>query len=368
MNTAKPDDLFSGKVALFCLTPGGVRLAQRIRVQRAVDAFTSHKLMQEGFLPFTGSFVDTVALAFQRYDALVVIGATGIVVRVIAPLLQDKLHDPAVVVLDEQGEHVISLLSGHCGGANALTRSLAAQLGARAVITTATDVNGVGALDLLAQKINGRLADFAVAVKTVNQLLVSGGRVGLWIDPQLSPAPVIPEALLRGFIAVPTPEAFPSLDALVCISLRAELPAFSCTAPRYKVVPRRLLLGTGCRRDTPFATLRALLLKQLAAHNLDPLALQAMASITLKQHEPALLALAEEYDLDFQVYSAEALSRYASQFPCSDFVRQTVGVGCVSQPAALLLSEAMGGGTFIGETLREQGVTLTLSLSFGTHF
>ena len=75
---------------------------------------------------------------FDKYDGLIFIMATGIVVRVIAPHIRDKRYDPAVVVMDDAGIHAISLLSGHLGGANELTEQVAAAVGARPVITTAT--------------------------------------------------------------------------------------------------------------------------------------------------------------------------------------------------------------------------------------
>lgn len=176
MNTARPES-----IALFCLTPGGIALAKRLRAELPMTCFTSEKLLETGFQAFNGTFAQTVQDAFKTYSALVVVGATGITVRVIAPLLADKLSDPAVVVVSERGQHVISLLSGHVG-ANALTRRLAAILGADPVITTATDVNELAALDSLAVQLDADMRDFRLAVKTVNQMLVSQQRVGLWWD------------------------------------------------------------------------------------------------------------------------------------------------------------------------------------------
>ena len=181
MNTAKPE-----RIALFCLTPGGVALARRLHSALPMTCFTREGLVVEGFLPFDGSFSRTVQRAFTHYSALVFIGATGIAVRVLAPLLVDKLRDPAVVVIDERGQHVISLLSGHVGGANDLARRLAGILDVEPVITTATDVNEVAALDTLACQLNARMHDFRAAVKAVNQMLVSQQRVGLWWDDHLA--------------------------------------------------------------------------------------------------------------------------------------------------------------------------------------
>ena len=180
MNTVKPES-----IALFCLTPGGVMLAKRLAAMLPLTCFTSEKLLEDGFLPFDGGFAHAARDAFSNYSALIFIGATGIAVRVLAPLVNDKFSDPAVVVIDERGQHVISLLSGHAGGANALTRYLAGMLGADPVITTATDVNEMAALDTLAFQLNARMTDFRTAVKAVNQMLVSNQRVGLWWDEEL---------------------------------------------------------------------------------------------------------------------------------------------------------------------------------------
>ena len=350
MNTAKPES-----IALFCLTPGGVVLAQRLRDALPVTCFTSEKLLQPGFIPFGGSFAQTVQQAFSEYSALVFIAATGIVVRVIAPMLCDKLQDPAVVVMDERAEHVISLLSGHMGGANELTRQLATLLNADPVITTATDVNQMAALDTLASKLDATMLDFRLAVKTVNQMLVSQQRVGLWWDSEF--APHAERYDTRGFIAIESLDALPELDALVCVTLRDSQPALNI--PVYKLVPKRVIAGIGCRRDTPPQTVAALLRQQLAENHFDPLALCAIGSVMLKQDEPALLELALHHQIPFKLFSVDQLSEHEHRFPASEFVRLTVGVGSVSQPAAWLMSN----GNLVGHTLKQQGVTITLGVS-----
>ncbi len=111
MNTVKPES-----IALFCLTPGGVRLAKRLAAMLPLTCYSSEALQEEGFIPFNGGFASAAREAFSSFSALIFIGATGIAVRVLAPLVNDKLSDPAVVVIDERARHVISLLSGHAGG------------------------------------------------------------------------------------------------------------------------------------------------------------------------------------------------------------------------------------------------------------
>lgn len=350
MNTVKPDG-----IALFCLTPGGVALAKRLSAAQPMTCLTREALVEEGFSAFDGSFAQSVQQAFSRYSALIFIGATGIAVRVLAPLLVDKFHDPAVVVIDERGQHVISLFSGHIGGANTLARHLASILGVDPVITTATDVNEVAALDTLACQLNARMHDFRTAVKTVNQMLVSQQRVGLWWDESLADEVSLCDR--RGFIAVTCLDALPELDALVCITLRDTLPELPL--PHWKLVPRRIVAGIGCRRDTPCALISQLLSRQFAAQRLDPLALKAIGSIVVKQDEPGLIELARAVDVPFEIFSVAALCEHQHRFPASQFVKQTVGVGSVSGPVAWLMSD----GHLIGETLREQGVTITLGVT-----
>lgn len=350
MNTAKPD-----AIALFCLTPGGVALAARLQSALPMTCFTSEKLLTTGFLPFEGSFAQSLREAFCHFSAVIFIGATGIAVRVIAPLVNDKFNDPAVIVIDERGQHVISLLSGHCGGANALTRYLAAVLDADPVITTATDVNDLAALDMLAIQLDARMQDFRAAVKTINQMLVSGKRVGLWCDVAMRED--VAHCDTRGFIAVDRLDALPQLDGLVCVTTQAALPVLPL--PVFKLVPKRIVAGIGCRRDTPFTRLLALLQRQLQANDIDPLALRAIGSITLKQDEKGLIKLAQRLGVPFDVFTAEALRQHEHHFPVSEFVRHTAGVGSVSGPVAWLMSH----GQLIGETLREQGVTITLGVS-----
>ncbi|CNI94550.1 cobalamin biosynthesis protein CbiG [Yersinia frederiksenii] len=350
MNIVKPES-----IAVFCLTPGGVRLARRLKMHLPLTCFTSDKLLESGFLPFNGSFGDTLREAFKHYSALVVVGAIGLTVRVIAPLVNDKMTDPAVVVIDERGQHVISLLSGHVGGANTLTRYLAGILGADPVITTATDVNEMAALDTLATQLDAEMQDFRHAVKVVNQMLVSEQKVGLWWD-----TPLISERErcdTRGFVPVDSLDALPSLDALVCITLRDSLP--SLPLPVYKLVPRRVVAGIGCRRATSLQTLVELLQQQMAENHFDVMALRAIGSVTIKKDEPALHQLAQCWRVPFELFSVGELSRHEQRFPASDFVRQTVGVGSVSQPVAWLMSD----GKLVGNTLRQQGVTITLGVS-----
>ncbi|TVQ84361.1 MAG: cobalamin biosynthesis protein CbiG [Chromatiaceae bacterium] len=135
---------------------------------------------------FDGRLADLVARLFPHLDALIGVCALGILVRVIAPLLRDKRRDPAVLALDEAGQFVVPVVGGHLRGANALARQLAAGLGtaadgraAIAVISTASDVQGNLALDLLGQELGWQLRASPSALLRASAALVNGAAVAL---------------------------------------------------------------------------------------------------------------------------------------------------------------------------------------------
>lgn len=154
------------KTAYFWLTPQGKQLAEQLQAHFG------------GTVEPKADFAETVRRAFTDCDALVFVMATGIVVRTIAPLVQSKASDPAVLVLDQRGKHVISLLSGHLGGANAMAEQAAAYLGGEAVITTATDVEHVPAFDLFAKE-NHLTIENLEELKYISGALVAGEPVSL---------------------------------------------------------------------------------------------------------------------------------------------------------------------------------------------
>ena len=126
--------------AYFYLTGEGEQLARKLAASHPGDLYGKE------------NFKENLKAGFARYDYLVCIMATGIVVRILAPLIVHKTSDPGVVVLDQKGRHAISLLSGHLGGANDLAREMAFLTGGEAIITTATDVAGELSFDTFAKK------------------------------------------------------------------------------------------------------------------------------------------------------------------------------------------------------------------------
>ena len=186
---------------------------------------------------------------FQKMDAILFIGACGIAVRSIAPYVKSKKTDPAVLCMDEQGKFVISLLSGHIGGANELTEEVAAVTGAVPVITTATDVNHKFAVDVFAVKNHCEICEMELA-KEAAALLVDGKTVGF-----CSRFPVDgtkPEEL------IPEEAAKPSMG--ICITTSEEDSPYERTL---HLIPKVITVGIGCKKNTPAGRIEKRFLRHL---------------------------------------------------------------------------------------------------------
>lgn len=280
---------------------------------------------------------------FNVCDALIFVGATGIAVRMIAPLLKGKDKDPAVLVLDETGRFVIPLVSGHIGGANALALELADKLGLTPVITTATDLNGVWAVDVWATQ-NDCIIDNIAAVKYISAALLNGANVGFCSDFPVA------DRLPKGLIAAQNGPLG------VCVSLNTALKPFDVTL---NIAPRILTLGVGCRKGVSADTLERFVLQTLAQHQLTPKALRNLASVELKRDEPGLRTFAQKYSLEINFFTADELKSVPGSFSGSAFVKGVTGVDNVCERAAVLASQ---GRLLFGKTSRD-GITLAAAAS-----
>ena len=301
--------------------------------------FALPKFCGAGDEPLTRSAADWAGLGFEEADALLFCCASGIAVRAIAPHVKDKRTDPAVLVLDEGGRFVIPLLSGHLGGANALALDLADKLSATPVLTTATDVNGLFAVDVFAKE-NGLFIEDMALCKAVSAALLHGETVGFRAD--LPVAGPLPKGLVEG-----------DADLGIYISAANDRPF-----PRtLRLIPRRYTAGLGCRRGKSEAELEGFLLKNLENCGVGLPELKALASIDLKKDEPGLVALGKKLGLPFITYSAEELRAAPGEFTPSAFVQEVTGVDSVCERAAVLSS----GGALVAKKIAENGMTFALA-------
>lgn len=300
---------------------------------------------------------ELVAELFNRRQKLVLIMATGIVVRLIAPHLQSKQTDPPVVVLDEKGQFAISLLSGHLGGANDLARGLALRLNLTPVITTATDVCGAPAIDVVARDHNLAI-DPPEAVRKVNSALIHGRPVQMFTDLDLG----LGQA--RGLSVYSWAQfnnaRFDKHTCCVLVTNRL-MDAAPCTQTLF-LRPRNLVAGLGCRRGIAPELVQEALELALSHSGRSRLSLRTLATIDLRSNEPALLASAQRLDVPLIVFPrtaiAELYKTHVAELEFSEFVKDKIGVGGVCEPAALLAGRQ---ARLILKKMKHRGVTVALA-------
>jgi cobalt-precorrin 5A hydrolase len=281
--------------------------------------------------------------------------ATGIVVRMIAPLLEGKETDPAVVVMDDAGKFAISLLSGHLGGGNELAERCAFISGARAVITTATDVNGLPSFDMLARD-NGWVIDDLSRVKTLNSLLLDNEEIAVVDDTGLVKSYFHGRGRLsfhdsfvaglrsgaKGFLFVTNSVIPPQLQSAGLLVLR----------------PKNLLLGIGCNSGTSAEEILEVVAANLKRLFLSTLSIAAIGTAEAKSGEPGLIAAAERLGVPLRCYDSDELNRVTVPSPPSDHALAAIGAAGVAEPAAIL---AAGGGPLLLKKVKSGNVTLAIA-------
>lgn len=330
--------------------PGGADAASQVRRMRL---FAPARFCPPQAKPFD-SLGELLEQTYAAFPAHVFIGAAGIAVRALAPLLSHKSTDPPVLVLDPAGRYVVSLLSGHWGGGNDLTRHVARLLEAAPVITTASDVakeagnsanpteNAPPALDILLRDAGLRPVDWG-RLPAAQAALLEGKRLRLW-----DPCHAVPEhpSLERLPVEGDSPPPADSAEGPLAVAHWKLLPPDAATL---RVAVPRLFVGLGCRNGVPPAMLEDAVRRLLAEHGLEPLAVAALATVTEKLHEPALQALAESLHVPLRNFSAENLARRPTPNP-SVAAGKRFGLPpfSVCEAAALLAAER----TFLARSAR----------------
>lgn len=260
---------------------------------------------------------------WDEYQGIICIMATGIVVRAIALLLHDKAFDPAVVVMDQKGQFAISLVSGHLGGGNELAVKVAAITGGQPVITTASDVAGVTALDLWAKR-NGLFVTDRKLLTEKAAKLVNGDILTAFSELPLNSLPkdLRPCTTLK--------------DADIVISYNKNM-----TSTGLCCIPEVLYLGIGCNRGTTVDDIEKSFAELCEKWNLDSRAVAALASIDLKNDEAGILEFARKMQIESHFFSRDELNS-VGDVSYSDAVMKAVGAKGVAEPAALLAAGGDG--------------------------
>ena len=368
------------QIAIAGFTTNGCVLAQKIADElEGARAWAPRRIAEEVGLPGFDSVGAWTGEAFaQGCDGIVFVGACGIAVRAVAPYVASKMHDPAVVCVDEAGKWAISLLSGHVGGANDLARRIARIVGATPVVTTATDVRGAFAIDEWAAR-RGLVIANPQLIKCVSGALLEGGHVGVRVGRQVSLAGELPAGFACEECAGDTdsasdtngaddgihepcpagaaPDLADTARALHAhVHIGPELPREN-DPDTLHLITRNTVVGVGCRRGCEPAILQDSVETALASLGLAPEAVSTLATIDLKAAEPAVVELAAQHGWRLRTFSAQALAAQGGDFASSEFVRTHVGVDNVCERAL-----ACCGAARILNKQAHQGTTVAVGL------
>ena len=277
---------------------------------------------------------DVCRRAFEEKMPLLFIGAMGIAVRSIAPFIEDKFLDPPVVVMDEEGQFCIPLLSGHLGGANELALFIAEKTGALPVITTATDVSGAFSVDLFAKE-NHLVIEDRKGIRRVSGKALEGKAISLCIKDYPPKEPVD-----------------------VVISDDREDGAFGTVWLGYPKSEKRYVAGIGCKSGKTSEEIGTFVCEILEKHGIKKEELYALATIDIKANEPGLLALSKKWSIPLISFEPSALNRAQGEFSGSDFVKRVTGTDNVCERAAVLA--AGPGAALVIKKCAFEGVTLAV--------
>lgn len=347
-----------GRLYIACFTDAGERLAERIAAGMKPSDTKDREEMVMRFPSKRGEMTlsEWTKARFNAGCALLFIGASGIAIRAVTPFISDKTKDPAVLCMDEKGKFVIPLLSGHIGGANRIAKELSELVNAQAVLTTATDVNDLFAIDVFAER-NDLAIDDMEAAKRFSAALLKKKEAYLIPDMLFSEGEKFIEQLPAEIKVITGPEA----------RVDPDVPVFSITpfttidpsgAVFVRLVPRCVLAGMGCRRGKTGEELYAFLKEVMEGMRLDMRSVASIHSIDLKKYEPGMRELSERLKVPFYTYTADILREVKGVFSGSSFVERTTGVDNVCERAA-----CAGGGRLIAGKTAGEGMTAALGIS-----
>lgn len=309
------------KIAVISLTENGRKLSEKIAGCKIGNLIFTRYAFEKYSDENAVSFASLRTLAdeiFDIYDALIFISSCGIAVRMTAPCVKSKHTDPAVLVIDEQGKFTVSLLSGHMGGANALTYKIAAAIGSVPVVTTATDISGKFSPDSFAKANGLHICEFDIA-KEIAAKIVNGEKIGFYSEYECINQP--DEFFDKGCGKVG-----------ICISSDNTKNPFEKTL---HLVPKNIVVGVGCRKNIDEKIFSEFVLKKLQEYKIPVFRISEIHSIELKKDEKAIAAFAEKYKIPLKFYTGEELMKIQGHFSSSEFVMKTTGADNVCERSAL---------------------------------
>jgi cobalt-precorrin 5A hydrolase len=352
-------------VAVVAITRLGVKTSLKIKF--ALDSeglqcsvYAPKKYSQNSVIPIEGSVAEFIKENYGKVKALVGVMATGIIIRAVAPYLENKLSDPAVIGVDASGKFVISLLSGHYGGANQLTKTIAKGIGATPVITTASDVAGKLCVEDLAKILRLTIVNPASLV-AVNSAIVNGDRVVLVLLDKLGFPKVISGFEVKEAGSVK--QALEIVDSYTAgaIVTNQPLEVGKAAKPFTVLKPKRFVVGLGSRKASTTESIIAAVNTALEQANLPVQRVCCFATVDIKKASVAMYETARHFGVPLEFLSVDNLSFFIHNnlSPDSEMVKEKIGVGGVSERAALII--AGKNSNLILKKTKLNGVTVAIA-------
>jgi cobalt-precorrin 5A hydrolase len=327
------------KTAIVAITKHGIEIARRIKQKMPeVEIYVPAKHSDGGTDVnwFSEQSTQLVGNLFKTYDALICIFSLGAVIRMVAPHLVDKKSDPAVIVIDDRVNHVISTLSGHLGGANALARLVASFLGSQPVITTAADVNETIAVDLVGREFGWAIESFENVTKT-SALMVNEEKIAVyqdagernWWHAPLPKNTVIVESIEQ----IKSPEF---KAGLVISDRMISDPEIKSKSVIYR--PKSLVVGIGLHWDTGKDVIESGIKTVFDEKGLSFKSIRNISSINREAKVKGLEEFSKQYNIPVEIYDKDQLATVSVPNPSAK-VQKFEGTPSVSEASSLLSSK-----------------------------
>ncbi len=355
------------RFAVVAITKHGTAIARRLHaLWSSADVYYPQKFAQGdednlGIIAFDEPVMQLIPMLFAHYEGIVSLISLGAMIRLMAPFLKDKKSDPAVVVIDDRANYVISVLSGHLGGANELTRAVAQMLHAKPVITTASDVGETIAVDLFGRAYGFEIelwdhvtkASAAIVNEEPVAVIQESGERDWWVYDKPLPSHI------HVVSHVEDVQSRPFSAALVVTHRTLHLTQLQKVAPVVVLYrPKVLVVGIGCNRGTSEQEIEQVIIDTLNEHHLSIASVRNIATIDIKAQEPGLVSVCAKQKWSLVTYTAAELNEVPLVHP-SETVFRYVGAYGVSEPAARRSANASG---WLVEKVKSGNVTLSVCL------
>ena len=292
-------------------------------------------------------------ILFYEYDAIIAVMASGILIRSIAPLVESKVTDPAVINIDDNGKFVISALSGHLGGANELAGKVAGLIDATPVITTSTDVNKKLGIDVLAQDLYLSI-DNTKEILHFDKAILEGREISLTVNPDMN------FDYLFDYLNNVTLEINVSIEYSPKVNTDEIHVSFD--GHELKLKERKIIVGIGCRRGKECRFIYDGLKKSLNDLKISHSRVNLLASAEIKKDEKGILELSEKLNIPVEFVEIDKLKLFeSSDVSKSEFVYSKFGIYGVCEPSALIM--AGFDSELIYKKTSYEGVTIAVAIS-----